>query len=152
MRSCLGRIDLSRGFLRLAFSPRRTNGANETALSFQPNCEWSDWGERHGWLRREVAVERSGSCRDTIGQFARQPCLDAPKLPRLSKSFSLSRFLIFNFSFLLARSARLILPSSFILFPTSFFLLLKSYFFLPTFFHFCYFPRFNGGSQIRDRR
>jgi hypothetical protein len=28
--------------------------------------EWSDWGERHGRLRREVAVERSGSCRDTM--------------------------------------------------------------------------------------
>jgi hypothetical protein len=32
---------------------------------------------------------------------ARQPCPDTPKLPRLSKSFSLSRFLIPNSSFLL---------------------------------------------------
>ena len=64
-----------------------------------------------------VAVERSGSCRDTIGQFARQPCPDAPKFRRLSKSFSLSRFLIFNSAFLLARSARALLPNS------SFFLL-----------------------------
>jgi type I restriction enzyme R subunit len=35
------------------------------------------------------------------GQSARQPCPDTPKLPRLSKSFSLSRFLIPNSSFLL---------------------------------------------------
>ncbi len=27
--------------------------------------EWSHWDERHGRQRREVAVERSGSCRDT---------------------------------------------------------------------------------------
>ncbi len=105
VRNCLGRIDLSCGFLRLASFASRTNDANQTALSFQPDCEWSDWGERHGRLRREVAVERSGSCRDTIGQFAGQPWLNAPNLPRLSKSFSLSRFLIFNSAFLLARSA-----------------------------------------------
>ena len=36
MRNCLGRIGIGRGFLRLAFLPRRTNDANETALSFQP--------------------------------------------------------------------------------------------------------------------
>ena len=75
VRNCLGRICISCGFLDLASLPRRTNDANETALSFQPDCEWSDWGERHGRLRCEVAVERSGSCRDTIGQFARQPFL-----------------------------------------------------------------------------
>ncbi len=45
--------------------------------SAQPDCEWSDRGERHGRLRREVAVERSGSCRDTIGRSAGQPCLSA---------------------------------------------------------------------------
>ena len=28
--------------------------------------EWSERDERHGRLRREVAVERSGSCRDTM--------------------------------------------------------------------------------------
>jgi hypothetical protein len=27
--------------------------------------EWSEWDERHGRSSREVAVERSGSCRDT---------------------------------------------------------------------------------------
>ncbi len=29
--------------------------------------EWSEWDERHGRLRREVTVERGGSCRDTSG-------------------------------------------------------------------------------------
>jgi hypothetical protein len=28
-------------------------------------CEWSEWDERHGRLRREVTVERGESCRDT---------------------------------------------------------------------------------------
>jgi len=27
--------------------------------------EWSEWGERHGRQRREVAVECGGRCRDT---------------------------------------------------------------------------------------
>src|SRR5439155_24578402 len=73
-------------------------------------------------LRRDVAVERSRSCRDKIDQFAGQPCPDAPKFPRLSKSFSLSRFLIFNSAFSLARSAHLFLPSyfsSFLLFSAA---------------------------------
>src|SRR5712691_9423577 len=60
------RIRISCGFLHLASLASRTNDANESALSFQPDCEWSDWDERHGRLRREVAVERSGSCRDTM--------------------------------------------------------------------------------------
>ena len=30
--------------------------------------QWSEWDEKHGRLSREVAVERSGSCRDTNRQ------------------------------------------------------------------------------------
>ena len=36
VRNCLGRIRISCGFLRLASLASRTNDANETALSFQP--------------------------------------------------------------------------------------------------------------------
>jgi hypothetical protein len=36
VRNCFRRIGTNRGSLRSAFFPRRTNDANETALSFQP--------------------------------------------------------------------------------------------------------------------
>lgn len=36
VRNCIGRIGIDRGLLRLAFVSRRTNDANETPLSFQP--------------------------------------------------------------------------------------------------------------------
>ena len=38
----------------------------QTAQARVGRQEWSDWGERHGPKSREVTVERSGSCRDTI--------------------------------------------------------------------------------------
>jgi hypothetical protein len=40
--------------------PDDFDGSLTVALS-----EWSEWDERHGRLRREVTVERGGSCRDT---------------------------------------------------------------------------------------
>ena len=41
VRNCLGRVGIDRGLLRLAFVSRRTNHANETALSFQPEpIQW----------------------------------------------------------------------------------------------------------------
>jgi hypothetical protein len=43
-------------------SLRLVDGALTVALS-----ERSEWDERHGRLRREVTVERGGSCRDTSG-------------------------------------------------------------------------------------
>jgi hypothetical protein len=37
-------------------------------LPYEAIKEWSDWAERHSRYSREVAVETSGSERDTIGQ------------------------------------------------------------------------------------
>jgi hypothetical protein len=55
-------------------SPQRVVSC-DCKRSVQPDCEWSDRGERHGRLRREVAVERSGSCRDTKATTSLPPAV-----------------------------------------------------------------------------
>jgi hypothetical protein len=37
----------------------------EALVKMEASREWSNWDERRGRQRREVAVEPSGSCRDT---------------------------------------------------------------------------------------
>ena len=107
VRNCLGRFGIDRGLLRLAFVSRRTNHADETALSFQPEpIQWESNDQNQNGANDHY---RFGFPKQGLGELVNLRGSHAQILQNSLAFQSLFLWpdsLIFNSAFLLARSAR----------------------------------------------